>query len=569
VALARTNSVALIGVTGQVVEIEVDIANGLVGTIMVGLPDTALREARDRIRAAIVNSGEEWPQRKITIALSPASLPKRGSWFDLAIAIGVLTAAGKVPRAAVAGVMFFGELGLDGRLRPVCGVLPAVLAAADARFGKVMVARQNAAEAALVPGVRVIAVSSLTGAADWLRGTPGLHDAVPATELEGGQLPATGSRNGEPPANPLDRNPLDRNLRDRNPLDRNPLDRNLLNRPASSAPGSGQAPSSAAAGLNVPDLAELLGQSTARRAAEVCAAGGHHLSLLGPPGAGKTMLAERVPTILPRLDTAAALEVTAIHSVAGTLPPQVPLLTDPPFLAPHHTATKAAIVGGGSGIIRPGAASLAHRGVLFLDEAPEFARDVLDALRQPLEAGEVVVARSGVTARFPARFTLVLAANPCPCARAAGPAEGCSCSPATRRRYLGRISGPLLDRVDVKIELEPVSRQELLNDRSFAEPSRTVALRVLQARERSAHRLRGTPWRLNAEIPGSQLRRTWPPAPGALRVVERSLERGQISARGVVKVIRVAWTIADLAGRPQPTRDDCDTALGLWLGVRR
>jgi magnesium chelatase family protein len=318
-----------------------------------------------------------------------------------------------------------------------------------------------------------------------------------------------------------------------------------------------------------PDLAELLGQSMARRAAEVCAAGGHHLSLLGPPGAGKTMLAERIPTILPRLDRAAAFEVTAIHSVAGTLPPQVPLLEDPPFLAPHHTATKAAIVGGGSGVIRPGSASLAHRGVLFLDEAPEFARDVLDALRQPLEAGEVVVARSGVTTRFPARFCLVLASNPCPCARVAGPAEGCSCSPATRRRYLGRISGPLLDRVDVKIELEPVSRKELLNDRDFSESSQIVARRVALARERAAHRLHGTPWRLNGEVPGSALRRTWPPAPGSLAVLERSLERGLITARGVVKVVRVAWTLADLAGRPRPTREDCDAALGLWLGVRR
>jgi magnesium chelatase family protein len=540
--LARTYSVALVGVTGHVVEVEADIANGLVGMILVGLPDTALREARDRIRAAIVNSGEEWPQRRITVGLSPASLPKRGSWFDLAIAVGVLAAAAKVPRAALDGVMFFGELGLDGRLRPVRGVLPAVVAAASAGFAKIMVAEQNAAEAVLVPGVRVIAANSLTGAADWLRGDVGLHTGAHAAEFAGGQgIPRGWARDGQR------------------------LDMGVVSGYQKCSESRTSDPATEVG----PDLAELLGQSTARRAAEVCAAGGHHLSLLGPPGAGKTMLAERIPTILPRLDTVTALEVTAIHSVAGTLPPQVPLLINPPFMAPHHTATKAAIVGGGSGIIVPGSASLAHRGVLFLDEAPEFDKDVLDALRQPLEAGEVVVARLGVITRFPAKFTLVLAANPCPCAKAAGPAEGCSCSPAVRRRYLGRLSGPLLDRIDLKIELEPVGRKELLNDRNLAESSRTVALRVLQARERAAHRLRETPWRLNAEIPGSELRRAWPPAPGSLAVVERCLERGQISARGVVKVIRVAWTIADLAGQPRPTADECNTALGLWLGVRR
>jgi len=517
-ALARTYSVALVGVTGHVVEVEADIANGLPGMTLVGLPDTALREARDRIRAAILNSGEDWPQRRITVGLSPASLPKRGSWFDLAMAIGVLAAAGAVPRQAVTGVMFLGELGLDGQLRLVRGVLPAVAAAVQRGFGTVMVARENAAEAALVPDVRVIAAGSLTAAADWLRGAPGLHpDVAPAVAV----------------------------------------DRDARQPEARPDPGHAR------------DLAEVLGQSTARKALEICAAGGHHLSLLGPPGAGKTMLAERLPTILPGLAVTQALEVTSIHSVAGTLPPQVPLLTAPPFIAPHHTSSKAAIVGGGSSSLRPGAASLAHRGVLFLDEAPEFNRDVLDALRQPLESGEITLARSGVSATFPARFTLVLAANPCPCAKAAGPAEGCSCTPATRRRYLAKLSGPLLDRVDVKIELLPLGRKELLNDRGLAESSQVVAGRVAAARERSTARLAGTPWRLNAEVPGSELRRDWRPAPGALATLERALERGRITARGVAKVIRVAWTIADLTARARPGPDECDEALCLWLGVSR
>jgi magnesium chelatase family protein len=519
-ALARTYSVALVGVTGHVVEVEADIANGLPGMTLVGLPDTALREARDRIRAAILNSGESWPNRRITVGLSPASLPKRGSWFDLAMAIGVLAAAGAVPSKAVAGVMFFGELGLDGHLRSVRGVLPAVAAAVQRGFGTVMVAAENAAEAALVPDVRVIAAASLTAAADWLRGAPGLHpDVVPAVALSGDARRPVAGRRGRP--------------------------------------GKGL------------DLAEVLGQSMARKALEICAAGGHHLSLLGPPGAGKTMLAERLPTILPPLGVPQALEVTSIHSVAGTLPPQVPMLTEPPFLAPHHTSSKAAIVGGGSGTLSPGAASLAHRGVLFLDEAPEFNRDVLDALRQPLESGEITLARSGVSASFPARFTLVLAANPCPCAKAGGPSDRCSCTAATRLRYLGKLSGPLMDRVDVKVELLPLGRKELLNDARLAESSEVVADRVAVARERAAARLAGTPWQLNAEVPGVELRRDWRPARGALGALEHALERGQITARGVAKVIRVAWTIADLTARARPGPDECDEALGLWLGVTK
>ncbi|MGO9217614.1 MAG: YifB family Mg chelatase-like AAA ATPase [Streptosporangiaceae bacterium] len=547
--VARTHSIALVGVEGHPVEIEADIQNGLPGLLLVGLPDTALREARDRIRAAIVNSGEQWPQRRITVGLSPASLPKRGSGFDVGIAVAILGAAGTVPAAAVDGVAFLGELGLDGQLRSVRGMLPAVAAAAASGFRRVAVPSANEAEAALVPDLRVLSAATLRGLLGWLRGDypagsgdagvpddlAGLGEASgPVRVIEGGVLPVTRRPGGEPGL-----------------------------APGAGGPGAG-GPTGAG-----PDLADVLGQPAARRAAEICAAGGHHLCLLGPPGAGKTMLAERIPTVLPRLDPAAALEVMSIHSVAGVLPDRSPLLTAPPFCAPHHTASKAAIVGGGRGVICPGAASLAHRGCLFLDEAPEFGRDVLDALRQPLESGEVVVARSGVTARFPARFTLVLAANPCPCARGAGGKAACGCTPSVRRRYLARLSGPLLDRVDLKVEFMPVSRGELLSDATFAEPSATVAARVEVARCRAAARLRDTPWRLNAEVPGSELRRSYAPAPGALVPLERAMDLGQISARGVHRVIRVAWTLADLAGVPRPAADHTAAALGLWLGVPR
>ncbi len=528
--LARAHAIALVGVQGHPVEIEADIENGLVTLLLVGLPDTALREARDRIRAAIINSGEVWPSRRITVGLSPASLPKRGSGFDLGIALAILAASEAIPEASLDGLVLMGELGLDGRIRPVPGVLPGAAAAAAAGFAAVVVAPENAAEAALVPDLKVIEAPRLAMLTAWLRvGLPPDDPTVRVIEAGRGAFVVGGLPAGPQP------------------------------RPQSAKRGGRREA--------VKDLADLVGQPVARRAAEICAAGGHHLMLLGPPGVGKTMLAERIPTILPRLDPAAALEVTSIHSVAGSLPAGIPLILDPPFCAPHHTATRAAIVGGGSGVIRPGAASLAHLGCLFLDEAPEFGRDVLDGLRQPLESGEVVIARAGVTARFPARFTLILAANPCPCASARTTGAACSCTPLAKRRYLARLSGPLLDRVDAKIEFMPVSRRELLSDRAFTESSATVAARVAAARHRAAQRLADTPWRLNAQVPGSELRKNFAPSSGALAPLERAMDLGRISARGADRVIRLSWTLADLNGIGRPGIDEVGYALGLWSGT--
>ncbi|MFC5946053.1 YifB family Mg chelatase-like AAA ATPase, partial [Micromonospora harpali] len=411
---AKVLCVGLVGMTGHVVEVEADLAPGLPAVAISGLPDTALHEARDRVRAAIVNSGQRWPNRRITLNLLPATLPKFGSAFDLAIAVALLGGSGELPLLPLERVVVLGELGLDGTVRPVRGVLPMVAAAARAGLQRVVVPVGNAAEAAVVPGVRVRAVDTLHRMVDFVRdGTPLI----------------------EPP---------------------------------------GPAP---AEGPDGPDLSEVAGQALGRRALEVAAAGGHHLALFGPPGAGKTMLAERLPSILPALDDDAALEVTALHSIAGLLPAGGRLLRRPPFQAPHHTATVASLVGGGSGLARPGAVSLAHRGVLFLDEAPEFGKGALEALRQPLEHGRVQLARSRGGTEYPARTQLVLAANPCPCARPAGDAY-CECAPLVRRRYLGRLSGPLLDRIDVQVTLPPLRAAELMEAGATGESSATIAARV-------------------------------------------------------------------------------------------
>ena len=508
--LARALSVALVGVVGNLVEVEADLADGLPGMALVGLPDPAVHEARDRVRAAVVNSGVAWPSRRMTVGLFPATLPKSGSGFDLAMAAAILAAAGEVPPAALDRRVLVGELALDGRVRGVHGVLPAVMAAVDAGLATVVVPWANAAEASMVPGAQIEAVADLVSVVELLRGS-----YVP--------LPAT------------------------------------VRRPPDGSAGPG--------GPAKVDLADVAGQSRGRLGAEVAAAGGHHLFLQGPPGSGKTMLAERLPGLLPSLAPEHCLEVTAVHSVAGVLPDDCPLVTAPPYRSPHHTATPAALVGSGSSVIRPGLVSQAHRGVLFLDEAPEFGRSSLDALRQPLESGVVEIARARATARFPARFQLVMAANPCPCSRAQtdGGTATCDCSSTARRRYLSKLSGPLLDRVDIQLALTGPSRAELRADRDCAEPSAVVAERVLAAREAMAVRLAGTGWRTNAEVPGSVLRQSWPLAHATTRPADRAFELGQLTARGFDRVLRVAWTLADLAGREVPGREQVGLALDLRL----
>ncbi len=501
---ARVRSLGLVGLEGHGVTVEAHVAPGLPTVSLSGLPDASLSEARDRVRAAVVNAGEEWPHRRIIVNLLPADLPKRGPGFDLAIAVVVLAAAGLVGLRALGGAALVGELGLDGQIRPVRGVLPMVLAATRTGIRRVIVPAANAAEAAMVPEVQVRGAETLTQLLEFARA--GVTLLEPTTMDEG----------------------------------------------AETVPG--------------PDLADVVGQERGRFALELAAAGRHHLALFGPPGAGKTLLAQRLPSILPPLDDAAALEVTAVHSIAGVLPAMPALIRRPPFQAPHHTATAPALVGGGSGLARPGALSLAHHGVLFLDEAPEFRPYALNALRQPLEDGWVTIARSQGSVRYPAQIQLVLAANPCPCG--VGDNVACICSSVAKRRYLGRLSGPMLDRIDLQVTLAPVSAAALAGDIEAPECSADVLARVVAARAVAAQRWASYPFAVNANATGAVLRRPPFRLPGAITAeLVRMVDLGSLSARGYDRVLRIAWTIVDLDGRTAPTRADVDEALQLRIGA--
>jgi magnesium chelatase family protein len=518
--VATAHAVSLQGALGHLIDVQVDVSPGLIKTVLVGRPDSSLNEARDRCRMAIANSRLEtqfdWPTtRRVTILLSPADLPKRGTHFDLAIAVAVLGASGQLPPKSLAETGFVGELTLAGGLRSVPGVLPMVLTASAHGLRRVFVPEPQAREAAMVPGMEVFGVRSLAQVVAELRGTV-VPDAPEVAPMSGSRLL---SWRGQDRVSEL-------------------------------------------------DLADVVGIPDARYAVEVAAAGGHALHLSGPKGAGKTTLAERIPSLLPDLSPEESMELTAIHSLAAALEPGDAMPIRPPFFAPHHSASRTSLLGGGSGRVRPGEISRAHCGVLFLDEFPLFNADVIEALRQPLESGEVTIARGEETATFPARGLVVVASNPCPCGEYHPSAHDnrCICTEVQRRHYRRKVTGPLADRIDIIRHLVPLRPHEAADPLAAPESSASVRKRVIEARARQAMRFEDRSWRLNAHAPGPELRTTWPLTGEAQRLLDEQVHSGNLTRRGATRVHRLAWTVADLSGQGQPGVLEFTTALRLRLG---
>ncbi|MDW8326626.1 MAG: YifB family Mg chelatase-like AAA ATPase [Anaerolineales bacterium] len=490
--LAKVYSCAVIGLDGAIIEVEVDSANGLPTFTIVGLPDAAVQESRERVQAAIRNSGFYFPQKRLTVNLAPASLRKEGPAYDLPIALGVLAAAGQIAPEAFEGALVVGELSLDGAVRHVRGVLPMAALARAEGYRTLFVPEADAREAALVPGITVLPVANLQQLVHHLTG---LQPIAPVS--------VTPEVNATPVFVPT-------------------------------------------------DFREVKGQEHVKRALEVAAAGGHNVLMIGPPGSGKTMLARALPSILPSLTIDEALDVTRVYSVADQLPPGTPLIQQRPFRAPHHTISHAGLVGGGN-VPRPGEISLAHRGVLFLDELPEFDARTLEVMRQPLEDRVVTISRAKGTLTFPANFQLIASMNPCPCGYFGDPTHECTCSPATVTRYQKRISGPLLDRIDIHVEVPRVDYAKL-TDQRLGEPSEVVRARVEAARERQRVRFAGTGLTCNADMRPAEVRTYCPLDEAGTALIKAAMTQLGLSARAFHRVLKLARTIADLAGseRIQP-----------------
>lgn len=512
-SVAKAFAVSLLGLSGTIIEIEAEISSNLPSFVLIGLPDTSLSEARDRVRAAAQNSGLALPGRRVTVNLSPASVPKRGSIFDLAIAMAIMSADGRLRSSSVESCIHLGELGLDGSIRGVSGILPSVLAAKRSGWSQIIVPLANLEEASLVDGVTVLGAEALSQVARF-------HGA----KLAAKELTSPGPIAKE-------------------------------NSPISEL-----------------DLADVIGQDDAVEALTIAAAGGHHMLMIGPPGVGKTMLAERLPTILPIMSADEAIETSALRSISlfKSHGASVEISHQRPFESPHHSATLVSLIGGGVAFPRPGMVSLANHGVLFLDEAPEFQRAILDALRQPLESGEVLINRSAGTARFPARFQLVLAANPCPCGNFAGKARACVCPPSARIAYLAKLSGPLLDRIDVRLSLQAANPTQVALARLGAvqvgRSSAEVRNRVADARNLAMQRLKGTPWTTNVQVPGAYLRRHLKISASITRPLDLALDKGVLNMRGYDRCLRLAWSSADVAGRSSISDEDIAKAVVLRGG---
>jgi magnesium chelatase family protein len=481
--LARVRSASLQGIEAATVSVEVDVTSGLPSFTTVGLPDSTVRESRDRVRAAIRNGGLDFPVDRITVNLAPADVKKEGAAFDLPMALGILAATGLIKSERLGRALVLGELSLDGRVCAVRGVLPVALHCRQRRLGPLIVPADNAREASVVDGLDIIPVGTLLEAVEFLNGE---REPPPRVDLV------------------------------RWPVMPNP---------------------------DAADFSDVRGHAHAKRALEIAAAGGHNVIMIGPPGAGKTMLARRLAGILPPLSLEEAIEVSAVWSVSGLLPPRGGLVTERPFRAPHHTASEAGLIGGG-GVPHPGEVSLAHHGVLFMDELPEFSQRVLEALRQPLEEGHVVVSRTAGVASFPARFQLVGAANPC--RRGCASVRVCICSPAERAHYLARLSRPLLDRIDLQLEIPAVPYAQLAST-AAGESSAAIRERVATARARQSERFAGTDVRINARMSGRQVRRWCAVPPGGAQLLALAVSRLGLSARGHDRILKVARTIADLA----------------------